>query len=93
MKLFSGVFFSFFILLSSYLCAFDGLKKQNLNSISYERLVDLPGVGPKTAELIIAERKKKRFSRLTELLNIRGIGTKKVQKLSLYLYVEKINSK
>jgi competence ComEA-like helix-hairpin-helix protein len=55
--------------------------------IAFERL---PGIGPKTADKIIAYRIKiKRFEKLEELLNVKGIGKTKFNKIKKYLYIKK----
>ena len=57
-----------------------GPAKINLNSATAEQLAALPGVGPATAALIIEYRTKAgKFTRVEELLNVRGIGEKKFE--------------
>ncbi len=47
----------------------------DLNTADQEALEALPGVGPRTAELIIAYREEHGgFKKVEELMNIRGIG-------------------
>ena len=47
----------------------------DLNRADQEALEALPGVGPRTAELIIAYREEHGgFKKIEELMNIRGIG-------------------
>ncbi len=47
----------------------------DLNSADQEALEALPGVGPRTAERIIAYREEHGgFKKVEELMNIRGIG-------------------
>ena len=49
----------------------------NLNSATVAQLADLPGIGMKTAELIVQYRGKNGpFKKIEELMNIRGIGEK-----------------
>lgn len=48
----------------------------DLNTATVEQLDGLPGVGRKKAEAIIAQRSKKPFQRVTELLRIKGFGPK-----------------
>lgn len=49
----------------------------NLNSATAPQLADLPGIGAKTAELIVQYRVKNGpFKKIEELMNIRGIGEK-----------------
>ncbi len=54
----------------------------NLNTATAQLLEQLPGVGPKTAERIIAYRDEHgRFGAVDELMNIRGIGPKRMEQL------------
>lgn len=49
----------------------------NLNSATAAQLADLPGIGLKTAELIVQYRVKNGpFKKIEEVMNIRGIGEK-----------------
>lgn len=51
----------------------------DLNTATVEQLDSLPGVGPATAEAIVAYRKEKgRFRSVDELLEVRGIGEAKL---------------
>ena len=54
----------------------------NLNTATIEQLDALPGIGKKTAELIIEYRTKSGgFKRIEELMNVKGIGEKSFLKL------------
>lgn len=54
----------------------------NLNSATLEQLEALPGVGPRTAQLIVEYRQKSGgFKKIEELMNIKGIGEKSFLKL------------
>ena len=56
--------------------------KINLNSATAEQLATIPGIGPATAKLIIDHRTNTgKFSRIEEILNIKGIGEKKFQSI------------
>jgi len=48
----------------------------NINEASPDLLVKLPGIGPSRAEAIIAERKKRRFRRIEDIIRVPGIGRK-----------------
>ena len=62
--------------------------KIDVNSASVEKLQEVPGIGPATAERIVAWRQEHGpFQRLDELLNVRGIGLKSLEKLRPYLRV------
>jgi len=57
-------------------------EKVNLNSATAEQLESLPGIGPAMAKLIIEHRTKSgKFTRIEEIMNIKGIGEKKFQKI------------
>jgi competence protein ComEA len=54
----------------------------NLNTATVDQLTTLPGIGAKTAELIIEYRTKSGgFKKIEELMNIKGIGEKTFLKL------------
>lgn len=48
----------------------------NINEAGVDELVRLPGIGPSRAEAIIAEREKRRFRRIEDILRVPGIGRK-----------------
>jgi competence protein ComEA len=57
-------------------------EKINLNSATTEQLQSLPGVGPATAKAIIEYRTKVgKFNRIEEIINVKGIGEKKFQRI------------
>ena len=56
----------------------------NINTASAQELSLLPGVGEKTAQLIIAARP---FQSAADLARVKGIGPKKVEKLSAFVTV------
>jgi competence protein ComEA len=61
----------------------------DINTAGRDDLVLVPGIGEKTADIIVAARaKKNRFGSLEELKEIRGIKEKKLEKLRPYLCVE-----
>ncbi len=58
----------------------------DLNSASYEQLIQLPGIGPNYAQRIIEYRyNNKGFKSIEELKQIKGIGDKKFDKLKPYI--------
>lgn len=58
----------------------------NLNTASLDQLTTLPGIGTKTAAQILAYRTRvKVIKSLDELLNVKGIGEKKIQRLRSFL--------
>ncbi len=64
-------------------------KSINLNTAGITDLVRLPGIGEKTAENIIALREAKgKFRSVGELLEVRGIGEVKFNKIKKFLYIE-----
>lgn len=58
-------------------------EKVNINTASAEELTAIVGVGPKTADSIVAYRKQKgKFKNANDLLNIKGIGEKTLLKMT-----------
>lgn len=53
----------------------------DLNRASVDELCTLPGIGRKKAEAIVAFRTKRPFTRLTQLLEVRGIGRRTLDQL------------
>ena len=48
----------------------------NINEAGPDELVQLPGIGPSRAQAIIAEREKRRFRRVEDIIRVPGIGRK-----------------
>src|ERR1700676_5672137 len=70
------------------------LKPININSASSEELQQVPGIGPVTAEKILQMRKSYgAFKSVDDLLAVRGIGAKRLEKMRKYLVAGKPNSK
>lgn len=62
--------------------------KIDINNASVDALVELPGIGPRTAERIGEYRKVNGpFKTAEDLLNIKGIGPKVLQKLKPFITV------
>ena len=60
----------------------------NLNSATVTELMQLPRIGAKTAERIVAFRKQHGgFLRTEELMNVKGIGEKSFARLKPHLTV------
>ena len=61
----------------------------NLNDASAEQLERLPGIGPSRARAILELRERlKRFTRIEELLRVKGIGRATFRKLRPLLTLE-----
>lgn len=66
-----------------------GKQLLELNTATIDQLVELPGVGPKTAEKIVAYAKSTGFRSVEDLLEVKGIGEKKLAKLRPLVRVDK----
>ena len=90
----------FFLFLSAAFSAatFSTTKKPppepvNLNTATSAELQQVPGIGPATAEKILKMRKSYgAFKSVDDLLAIRGIGKKRLDKMRKYLTVGKVKS-
>ncbi|MGI6608817.1 MAG: ComEA family DNA-binding protein [Erysipelotrichaceae bacterium] len=64
----------------------EDVEKISINSASLQQLIEIPYVGEKTALLIIEYRSKNGgFKSLEEIMEIRGIGPKKFEKMKDYI--------
>ena len=62
----------------------------NINTANSEQLQEVPGIGPATAEKILQMRKSYgAFKSVDDLLSIKGIGKKRLDKMRKYLTVGK----
>lgn len=59
----------------------------NINTASVEELSTLPGIGQGTAEKIVNYRKDHQFKKTTDLMDVKGIGEKKFEKIKAQLSV------
>ena len=60
----------------------------NLNTATAAQIATLPGIGPKTADLIVQYRQKNGpYKKVEEVMNVRGIGEKSFLKLKSRLTV------
>lgn len=60
--------------------------KINVNTADVAELTGIPGIGPKTAEAIVAYRKDNgQFKNLDDLVEVKGIGPKKLEKIRPFL--------
>lgn len=65
-------------------------KPVNLNTANSAELQQVPGIGPATAEKILQMRKSYgAFKSVDDLLAIRGLGPKRLEKMRKYLTVGK----
>lgn len=61
----------------------------SLNRADKGELMKLPAVGEATADLIVEYRKERgRFRTITEVMNVRGIGPKKFERMKPYLRLD-----
>ena len=60
----------------------------NLNTATAAQIASLPGIGPKTADLVVEYRVKNGpFKKIEEVMNVRGIGEKSFLKIKNRLTV------
>jgi len=66
------------------------LKPININTANSDELQQVPGIGPATAEKILQMRKSYgAFKSVDDLLSIKGLGKKRLEKMRRYLTVSK----
>ena len=64
-----------------------GSDRLDLNTATLDQLDALPGVGPVTAQAILARRGDGRFTRVEELLEVDGIGQKTFERIEPHVRV------
>lgn len=63
--------------------------KININNASIETLMQLPGIGQKTAEKIIAFRKQNNgFNSISDIMLVKGIGEAKFNRIKEFIIIE-----
>jgi len=67
--------------------------KVNLNTATVSELVQVKGIGEKTAKKIVEYRKKNKFKTVDELVNVKGIGDKTLKKIRNQVTVTTKNKK
>jgi len=66
-----------------------GISRINLNTASINQLISLPGIGPTIAERIILHRQNYgNFKSVDDLLHVKGIGNKSMEKLQNLITIE-----
>ena len=70
------------------LLANDFILRYDLNKVTYDELNFIRGIGPATAIAIIEYRDSYGFKTVNDLLNIRGIGERRLAEFREYLFVE-----
>ncbi|RMG94407.1 MAG: helix-hairpin-helix domain-containing protein [Deltaproteobacteria bacterium] len=60
----------------------------NLNTATVDQLDMLPGIGPATAERIVAYRKRHPFKKAIHVMRVKGIGRKKYERIKPYIAVQ-----
>ena len=67
------------------------LKPININTANSDELQQVPGIGPATAEKILQMRKYYgAFKSVDDLLSIKGLGKKRLEKMRKYLTIGKV---
>jgi competence protein ComEA len=57
-------------------------QKVNLNTATVEELQTIPGIGPAMAKRVVEYRSKVgKFTKIEDIINVKGIGEKKFQKM------------
>jgi len=60
----------------------------NVNSADSTQLVSIPGIGPKIAsEILKLRRKKGKFNKIEDLLEAKGVGISRLEKIKPYIVI------
>ena len=92
--------FPLFLLAICFACAAESgankkppLKPININTANSDELQQVPGIGPATAEKILQMRKSYgAFKSVDDLLAVKGLGKKRLDKMRKYLTVGKASA-
>ncbi|MFK7985393.1 MAG: ComEA family DNA-binding protein [Sandaracinaceae bacterium] len=60
----------------------------NIQTASAEQLQMLPGIGPSRADAIVAQRERRAFRRIEDLMRVRGVGRATFRRLRGMLTVD-----
>jgi|Deesub1362A_J573_1020465.scaffolds.fasta_scaffold00030_96 competence ComEA-like helix-hairpin-helix protein len=66
----------------------DEIIKININTAPVDSLIMIPGIGEKTARIIIRMREKQKFIKVEDLLKVKGVGYKKLERIKPYISLE-----
>ena len=67
--------------------------KYDLNKVTFEELASIPEIGPNLALAIITKRDSSLFQNLTDLADIKGVGTNKFKIIKKFFYqFQKMNT-
>jgi len=72
--------------------ATDTFPTYNLNSVTYDELLYISGVGPSTANAILAYQKEIGFKYIDDLKNIRGIGEQRFNNIKRYFFLDECST-
>jgi competence protein ComEA len=59
----------------------------HVNTASAAQLETIPGIGPATAKSIIEYRQRRRLTSAEDLLDVKGIGKKKLERMRPFITV------
>lgn len=64
-----------------------GIEKTNINTATQIELEELPEIGPSTAKAIIEYRTQHPFTRIEQIMDVKGIGPVKYEKIKNFLVI------